>query len=128
MKNLFFALATVIAILSAISISSCKKDAPPPNQQFLGTYNGVMACSGNATDQWIVTAQPGSSTAIYLYNASAFGVQLSGTVSGNNLTIPYQFIAIDSATFHGSGAITGSQLVLTVLDNYGDDCDFTGVK
>ena len=130
MKRFTMALAISLSVLFSLQVISCKKEVAP-NQQFVGLWTGTTNCGGTPyAEQWNITAQTGSTTGINLVSigGNTLSTSLKGTVSGNSLTIASQYDAVDSVTVSGSGSISSNQLSLTIADNAGDNCLFTGSK
>lgn len=98
--------------------------------KFIGTYNVTEACtSGNYTYSISATTSATGITSIIISNFGDYGVNVTGTVSGSNLTIANQ--TVGGGTFSGSGQISGNILTITYNVTAGtstDDCTMTCTK
>lgn len=124
------ALAISLTVLFSLQVISCKKEVAAPNQQFIGVWTGTTNCGGTPyADQWSITAT-NSTTGITLVSTggNTIGSSVRGTVSGNAIIIASQYDVVDSVTIYGSGALSSNQLSITISDNLGDNCTFTGTK
>lgn len=98
--------------------------------EFIGTYNVNESCtSGSYTYSITVTESSTGVAAIIITNFGDYGVNVAGTVNGNNVTIASQ--TLGGGTFSGSGQISGNILTLTYNVTAGtstDDCTMTCTK
>lgn len=113
------ALAT-LGIFSAVTYTSCTKSSTPANQQFLGTYSATENCSpATSSGTWasVITASSTGDNGVVISNFDNSGASVSGTVSGNNLTIPSTPVNITGATgtVSGSGTISGNTLTINYV-------------
>ena len=97
----------------AISTTSCEKDETPSRDKFLGTYDVVENCGLSGLDNYTITISESANAdnEVVITNLYAFGGSLTGTVSGNNITIPSQIAG--NLTFSATGSISGDVLSLT---------------
>lgn len=85
--------------------------------KFFGTYNAIESCSesGNFTYQINITTSAANATTVLINNFYGVGATVNATVSGSALTIPNQTVSVsgESATFSGSGQLSGNILTLS---------------
>ena len=158
MKAKLFSILGVAAVV-AIGLSSCETDAcadvecgtngtcvdgdcvcdagyegvdcdTEERAEFIATYNVSEACtSGNYTYSSSVQTSTTAVTSVLITNFGDYGVNVTGTISGNNVTIANQ--TVDGLTFSGSGQISGTILTITYNVSDGqatDDCTMTCTK
>ncbi len=95
--------------------------------EFIGTYNVTEACtSGNYTYSITATTSGTDVTSIIITNFGDYGVNVSATVDGDNITIANQ--TVGGGTFSGTGQISGNVLTITyhvIAGASTDDCTMT---
>lgn len=120
-KVSFFAalLFTAIFGCSLFTVSSCKKSEPSANQQFSAYYYGTSNTSGVTSPDTVQITPGNTGNAVIIIDES--GIVANGTVSGNNLTIPYQTVYDNSGSgpAQGSGTLSGTTLNFTLYDTIG---------
>lgn len=98
--------------------------------KFIGTYNVTEACtSGNYTYSITTATSASGITTIIISNFGDYGVNVTATVNGSNLTIANQ--TVGGGTFSGTGQISGNILTITYNVTAGtstDDCTMTCTK
>jgi len=112
MKKTFRPLALLFLAFLAVA-PGCNKDKPADREQFLATYNVVENCaSAIYTYKIKIKTAEAAENAVFISNFGDFGATASGTVSGNDLTIPLQTVTDKDLviTFSGSGTINGNSL------------------
>ncbi len=101
--------------------------------KFLGFYNVTETCPGEVYSYtFTITAGPSSATAIIIDNITGWG-PITGTVSGNGLTIPTQQVTEmgDIVTVVGSGQISGNTLNMSYTlsaDGESTSCTAIGTR
>ena len=148
-----------VAAVAAIGLSSCETDAcadvecgvngtcvdgdcvcdagyegtacdTEERAEFIATYNVSEACtSGNYTYSISVQTSTTGVTNVIVTNFGDYGVNVAGTVNGNNINFANQ--TVDGLTFTGSGQINGTVLSITYNVSDGqaqDDCTMTCTK
>lgn len=127
----------LIALLFATALLApgCKKDKEDERLQFLGTYSVVENCPSFGVNNFdmTVTSSATAENAVVISNFGDFGVSVTGTVSGNNLTIPLQTLTAQGAALNvsGSGTINGLSLTISYtfsLGSQGESCSMTCTK
>lgn len=97
---------------------------------FIGTYNVTEVCSsGNYAYSITVTTSGAGISSIIVTNFGDYNINLSGTVSGDNVTFASQ--TIGGGTFSGVGRIYGNILTITYNVTSGtasDNCTMTCTK
>jgi len=142
---------TLLLAMAAITLTSCKKEGctneqsenydseakkddgtcVPWRNKFLGTYSAVENCtSGNGS--YTLTVSESSAGAVNVI-LNIDGITISGTVSGNSITMPNQTVIITgfSFTFSGSGQLSGNILTLSysISDSgFANSCTATCTK
>lgn len=98
--------------------------------EFLGTYNVSESCtSGNYTYSITVSTSSSGVTSVIISNFGDYNVNVTGTVSGNALTIASQ--SVGGGQFQGSGQISGNILTISYTVTAGtstDSCTMTCTK
>ena len=102
--------------------------------KFIGLYTGNEVCTAG-TDHYTITIAGGTSTAmsITIDNVYNQGFIVTGTVSGNNVTIPSQVTGGGSITVSGNGILSADGRTLNFTYSISgpggsNSCTFTGMK
>jgi hypothetical protein len=108
----------VIILLGLITaINACKKSSDDNGNNFAGTYPGTIS-SGIYSEADTITIPSGSSSTITMNTRTGIGstYSISGTTSGNTVTIPSQSVTISNLgatyTVTGTGTLSNSTLVI----------------
>jgi len=116
MKKLTIPFLSMLLAL-AILAPGCKKDKEADREKFLAVYSMVESCpSGNSNYDMTIAASASGDNAVVITNfGDFFGVSITGTVSGNNLSIPQQNVTVQSLAVgvSGSGTLNGNSLAIT---------------
>jgi len=120
MRHISLTVVLTLSVFSMVTYTACsKKDSASPTQAYAGTYKVTEACnpslssSGGFTD--IVTQSGTSNNEIVFSNIGGSNEPITGTVSGNNVTLSATTFTTQygSITVTGSGTLTGSILTVT---------------
>ena len=143
MKTKAFSIVSFLTILSITVIFSCKKkkEEPPPATATIQDYVGTWNVAGGCAAPYAMTVSVSGSTLTFSNLYKCFTV--TGSVSGNNFTIPTQTLSTAATTgtcgypwtVDGSGTISGTnfntlQLTYTIKDISGTptNCSNTCTK
>jgi len=108
--------------------------ATEQRSKFLGVYNVSEACgSGNFTYTMNINTSAAGVQNVVFSNFGGYGVTVNGTINGSSITVPNQTLDVTgtSATFSGSGQISGVILTLTYTTSAGggsETCTATCTK
>lgn len=105
--HLFMVLAALLVLTPG-----CKEDEPEPDRdKFLGAFSVVETCgSGNDSYDLTVIESGSGENAVIVINLYNVGAQISGTVSGNSMTIANQLV--NGITYSGTGTISENTLTI----------------
>jgi hypothetical protein len=138
MKNIFYAITICACLVTVITIASCEKQCnacvnggtcdtqtgtcncpsgysgsecgSPADEQIAGTWSGIVNCgNGPSTASLTIDALNPPFGIIFVSSTD----ELTGTVSGNYITIPYQTFS-DGTSWSGSGVLDGNSLAITI--------------
>ena len=133
-KILLFSLSTLL-FMSFLIAPGCKKDKEDDRLQFLGTYSVVENCPSFGVNNFemAITTSASSENSVIISNFGDFTVSVTGTVSGNNLTIPQQTQTVQGTALNvsGSGTINGLSLTISYtfsLGSQGESCSMVCTK
>jgi uncharacterized protein YjhX (UPF0386 family) len=146
-------LSMLALIMSAVFVTCKKEETPPPSSggtggsgggsgitaaNYAGTWSVTDGCCGTA---YQITITATSSTAVNITNlrkcASGSGWNITGTVSGNTLTVPAQNVVSSTQggpyRFSGTGTLNGSSLSFPYVmadasGNFPQSCTATCTK
>jgi hypothetical protein len=138
----------MLALVLSTAFAACKKEEPAPNtggsggggggggvtaSNYAGTWSVTDGCCSGGAFQITITAT--SSTAVSITNfrkgTSSTGWNITGTVSGNTLTIPAQNVVSSTQggpyKFSGTGTLNGNNLSVPYVmadanGNYPQNC------
>lgn len=102
--------------------------------KFLSSYNVSESCpSGNFTYTISITTSSQGISQVLISNFGGYGVSVNATASGSSLNVPTQQVDIsgNSATFSGSGQLSGNILTMTYTISGGgasETCTMTCTK
>lgn len=125
-----------LAIVGLLVVAGCKKDKTLDREKFLATYAVVENCPSTGTDNYdiIITASSTGDNGVIISGFyGVAGLTVTGTVSGNTLTIPQQTVNVQGTgvTISGSGTLTGNTLTATYTLTVGplsETCSMTCTK
>lgn len=129
----------VIALAFIMLANSCKKSSNSNDADaFVGTYYGTLVTSGihSSTDTIVITKSSSSSIVMNSRTGAGSVYSVTGSVSGKNITIASQQVAVPSLnetfTVTGSGNLSGATLGLSMLfvssGSSSYNLSFTGTK
>jgi hypothetical protein len=101
---------------------SCKYD----RDAFIGTFNMTYTASCDDGDVYNGNAPITISSSSAAKNKVIFtweGMNLTGTIAGNSITIESQLV--DGSTYSGSGSLNGSVLTMTIYDQWEITCVYS---
>ena len=127
-----------IAFASTMFASSCKKSSSSNDADALvGTYYGTLVTQGVYTSDDTITITKSSSSSIVMNSRTGAGsvYNVTGSVSGKNITIASQQVTVPSLsetfTVTGTGNLSGSTLALSMTFVTGGstyDLSYSGTK
>lgn len=135
MKNISLPLATMLLLFTSLTVG-CKKDKEPDRDKFLGTYGVVENCPTFGTSNYdiTITSSASAENAVIVNNFAGLpSLNVTGNVSGSNLTIPLQTVTVNGSavSINGSGTLSGLSLTLTYtfsISGSGETCSMTCTK
>jgi len=120
----------LVLTTSLVVFLGCEKEEALTRADFIGSYQISEVCNG-VTDSYMLTiaAEAGSDDGVVITNLWNWEEQMSGTVSGDVITIPAQIT--DDVSFAGNGELSGNTLTInyTVIDGgINETCVASGNK
>ncbi|MBA3829822.1 MAG: hypothetical protein H0X33_12855 [Taibaiella sp.] len=128
-KHITITALTVVGLFSAVLYTSCSKSTTAPDAAYLGAYSTTETCNPSVTQPTFsntITSSSTSNSTIVISNFGASGNSVTGTVSGNSVTLsPTTFNTSTggSYTVNGNGTLNGN--ILTIYYNFSNGVSYT---
>lgn len=126
---------TALLAASVLFFTGCQKENEPDRDKFLGAYSVVDNCPtfGVSNFEIAISESAVSNTSVVISNFGGFAASVTGTVSGNTLTIPQQTVTFQGAALglNGTGSLSGLSLIISYsfsIGGQGENCSMTCTK